>query len=67
VLTEISASPGPISGQEAQVTSVITSRDVFNKNGLIEYNREYMVTEDGLWKIDRTELEDSKIIKPPLP
>lgn len=66
-ILEISVSPGSVSGQEAQVNSIITSRDIFNKNGLIEHNREYLVLEDGLWKLDRTELEESKIIKPQLP
>ena len=67
VIMDISVSPGTVSGQEAKVNTVITSRDISNKNGLIEYNQEYLVLEDGIWKIDRTELEDSKIIKPPLP
>lgn len=64
VITEISVTPGPVSGQEAQVNTVINSKDIFNKNGLIEYNVEHLVLEDGLWKIDRTELKDSKILEP---
>ena len=64
VFTEISVTPGPISGKAAQVNTVINSKDIFNKNGLIEYNVEHLVLEDGLWKIDRTELKDSKILEP---
>ena len=64
VFTEISVTPGPVSGQEAQVNTVINSKDIFNKNGLIEYNVEHLILEDGLWKIDRTELKDSKILEP---
>lgn len=62
-ITEISVTPGPISGQEAQVNTVINSKDIMNKNGLIEYNVEHLILEDGLWKIDRTELKDSKILE----
>ena len=62
VITEISVTPGPVSGQKAQVNTVINSRDSFNKYGSIEYNVEHLVLEDGLWKVDRTELKDSKII-----
>src|SRR4030042_6659258 len=58
VITEVSATPGPISGQTAQVNSVVTSRDAFNKDGLIERNRENLVLEDGLWKLDETELQE---------
>jgi hypothetical protein len=46
------------------VDTVINSKDAFNKDGMIEYNAEHLVLEDGLWKIDRTELKDSKIIEP---
>ena len=63
-ITEISVSPGSVSGQEAQVKNVMTSKDIINKNGVVEYNVEHLVLEDGLWKIDRTELEDSKILEP---
>ena len=62
--TEISVTPGAVSEKEAQVNTVINSKDIFNKNGLIEYNVEHLVLEDCLWKIDRTELKDSKILDP---
>jgi hypothetical protein len=64
VFTGITITPGPVSGKEAQVNTVINSKDTFNKDGMIEYNLEHLVLEDGLWKIDRTELKDSKIIEP---
>ena len=63
-IKEISVSPGAVSDQEARVNSTITSKDLVNVNGLIEYNREYLVLEDGSWKLDRTELRDSKILDP---
>ncbi|PJA49334.1 MAG: hypothetical protein CO171_05565 [Syntrophobacterales bacterium CG_4_9_14_3_um_filter_49_8] len=63
-ITDISVSPGSVSGPEAQVKNVMTSKDIINKNGVVEYNVEHLVLEDGLWKIDRTELEDSKILEP---
>ena len=63
-IKEISVSPGAVSDQEARVNSTITSKDLVNVNGLIEYNREYLVLEDGGWKLDRTELRDSKILDP---
>lgn len=62
--TGITITPGPVSGKEAQVNTVINSKDTFNKDGMIEYNLEHLVLEDGAWKIDRTELKDSKIIEP---
>ncbi|MFZ3207452.1 MAG: hypothetical protein WA140_01280 [Geobacteraceae bacterium] len=62
--TGITITPGPVSGKEAQVDTVINSKDVFNKDGMIEHNVEHLVLEDGSWKIDRTELKDSKIIEP---
>jgi hypothetical protein len=58
-ITEVSATPGLVSGQEAQVNSVVNSRDACNKDGLIEHNIEHLVLEDGLWKLDETELLDS--------
>lgn len=61
VITEVSVTLGPVSGQEAQVNSVMNSRDEFNKSGLIEHNRESLVLEDGLWKLDATELLDNPL------
>ena len=63
-IKEISVSPGAVSDQEARVNSTITSKDLVNVNGLIEYNRDYLVLEDGSWKLERTELRDSKILDP---
>lgn len=61
-ISAISVSGGQTSEQEAQVNSTITSKDLVNVNGLIEYNRDYLVLEDGSWKLERTELRDSKIL-----
>lgn len=63
VFTEVSVTPGPVSEKKAQVNSVVNSKDSFNKNGLIEHNVEHLVLEDGLWKLDQTELKESKIIE----
>jgi len=63
-ITDISVSPGSVSGPEARVKNIMTSKDIINKLGVVEYNVEHLVLEDGLWKIDRTELEDSKILEP---
>lgn len=63
VFTEVSVTPGPVSEKEAQVNSVVNSKDSFNKNGLIEHNVEHLILEDGLWKLDRTELKESKILE----
>jgi hypothetical protein len=54
-----------VASNHGAVNSTITSKDSVNINGLIEYNREYLVLEDSSWKLDRTELEDSKILSPP--
>jgi hypothetical protein len=61
-ISKISVSEVQISGQEAQVNSTITSKDLVNINGLIEYNLDHLVLEDGNWKLDYTELMDSKIL-----
>jgi hypothetical protein len=63
-IEKFSVSPGPISDQEAQVNSTVVSKDLINVNGVIEYNREYLVRENGCWKLDHTELIKSKIINP---
>lgn len=63
VFAGISITPGPVSEKAAQVNSVVNSKDSFNKNGLIEHNVEHLILEDGLWKLDRTELKESKIIE----
>ncbi|MDX9787508.1 MAG: hypothetical protein RBT11_12060 [Desulfobacterales bacterium] len=56
VIMKVSATPGPISDKEAQVSSVITSKDAFNPEGVTEHNIEYLVLEEGIWKLDRTEV-----------
>lgn len=63
VFTGAAVTPGPVSEKEAQVNSVVHSKDSFNKNGLIEHNVEHLILEDGLWKLDRTELKESKILE----
>jgi len=55
-IEEVSVSLDSISGREAVVKSQVVSKDLFNRKGIIEYNREHLIREDGHWKLDRTEL-----------
>lgn len=57
VILEISVSPGKIAGDEAIVQLKTRSKDRFNSQGIDEKETDYLVKEDGVWKIDRTEVE----------
>lgn len=56
-------SPAKIEGTKAIVPNILNAKDVFNKDGSIEYELYHLVKEEGVWKIDRQELlyEDSQV------
>ena len=56
VILEISVSPGTIEGDKATVQLKTRSKDSFNPHGIEENETDYLVKEDGVWKIDRTEV-----------
>ena len=56
-ITGFSVSPGTIEGDTATVRTEIRSSDRFNPQGITENEIDYLVKEDGVWKIDRTEVE----------
>lgn len=56
VISEISVSPGKIEGDRATVRLKTRSKDRFNPQGVEENEIDHLIKEDGIWKIDRTEV-----------
>jgi len=44
-------------GEKATVRTEINSKDIINKDGIVETETDYLVKENGIWKIDATEVD----------
>ena len=56
-ILDFSVSECKIDGEKATVRVSVNSKDMFNKDGLIETETDYLVIEDSMWKIDATEVD----------
>ena len=56
VILETIVSPAKINKDKATVKVKNTSKDIFNPKGLVEYEIDHLSKEDGVWKIDETEV-----------
>jgi hypothetical protein len=57
VLVDFSVESAKIEGDKAIVRSWNKSSDIFNKDGIVEHETDYLVKEDGVWKLDATEVD----------
>ena len=55
-ILKISISPAKIDGDKAIVEVLLKSKDIFNPDGLEEKEIDSLVRENGIWKIDSTEV-----------
>ena len=56
VILECSVSPAKIEGDKATVKVKSMSKDKFNSQGLVENEIDHLIKENGVWKIDETEV-----------
>jgi len=56
-ISEISVLAGEIEGDQATVRIKTISQDRFNPQGIEENETDYLIKEDGVWKIDQTEVD----------
>ena len=55
-ILKFSISPAKIDGDKAIVEVLLKSKDIFNPDGLEEKEIDSLVRENGIWKIDSTEV-----------
>ena len=56
VILECSVSPAKIEGDKATVKVKNRSKDKFNSQGIVENEIDHLIKENGIWKIDETEV-----------
>ena len=57
VLFEFGVETAKIEGDTATVRSWNKSKDMFNKDGIVEHETDYLVKENGIWKLDMTKVD----------